>query len=171
MLHSVGFPFSNPSGIIPFRRHSSLPGLSHVPKSLRHRPWRPRHILDPRGPIIRRWNRVFLISCLIALFTDPFFFYLLYIGGDVCMSLDSTIGILVTFFRSITDLFYIAHLLLKFRTAFVAPSSRVFGRGELVLDPNQIAMRYLRKGFAFDLIAALPIPQVNESIFSHFNPS
>lgn len=51
-------------------------------------------------------------------------------------------------------------MVLKFRIAFVAPSSRVFGRGELVRDPNQIAIRYLRSDFVIDLLAMLPIPQV-----------
>ncbi|KAG4384650.1 hypothetical protein GLYMA_13G324600v4 [Glycine max] len=51
-------------------------------------------------------------------------------------------------------------ILMKFRTAFVAPSSRVFGRGELVVGYYKIAFRYLRKGFWLDFVAALPLPQV-----------
>ncbi|XP_050215580.1 probable cyclic nucleotide-gated ion channel 14 isoform X2 [Mercurialis annua] len=50
--------------------------------------------------------------------------------------------------------------LLLFRTAYVAPSSRVFGRGELVMDAKKIAMRYLKSDFLIDFIAALPLPQV-----------
>ena len=49
---------------------------------------------------------------------------------------------------------------MKFRTAFVAPNSRVFGRGELVMDAKEIAMRYLKSDFVIDLAAALPLPQV-----------
>ncbi|GAU15676.1 hypothetical protein TSUD_109340 [Trifolium subterraneum] len=48
----------------------------------------------------------------------------------------------------------------KFRTAYVAPSSKVFGRGELVLTYSKIAVRYFSKGFWLDFIAALPLPQV-----------
>jgi cyclic nucleotide gated channel, plant len=54
-------------------------------------------------------------------------------------------------------------MILKFRIAFVAPSSRVFGRGELVRDPDQIAIRYLKNDFIIDLAAMLPIPQVRRS--------
>ncbi|XP_020261026.1 cyclic nucleotide-gated ion channel 18-like isoform X1 [Asparagus officinalis] len=75
------------------------------------------------------------------------------------MVIDLKIGVTVTVFRTITDFFYLFHLVLKFHTAFVAPSSRVFGRGELVRDPYKIAMRYIRKDFIFDLVATLPIPQ------------
>ncbi|XP_039687060.1 protein CNGC15c [Medicago truncatula] len=43
---------------------------------------------------------------------------------------------------------------------YVAPSSKVFGRGELVLTYSKIALRYFSKGFWLDFIAALPLPQV-----------
>ncbi|KAK6158733.1 hypothetical protein DH2020_006047 [Rehmannia glutinosa] len=46
------------------------------------------------------------------------------------------------------------------RTAYVSPSSRVFGKGELVMDLNKIAKRYLKSDFLIDLIAALPLPQI-----------
>nr|CAD1824624.1 unnamed protein product [Ananas comosus var. bracteatus] len=95
----------------------------------RRRPWQPRRILDPGGDAVLKWNRVFLVSCLVALFVDPLYFYLLYIGGPACVRIDVGLGIAVTFFRTVADLFYLAHMLLKFRIAFVAPSSRVFGRG------------------------------------------
>ncbi|KAG0483730.1 hypothetical protein HPP92_011814 [Vanilla planifolia] len=49
---------------------------------------------------------------------------------------------------------------LQFRTAYIAPSSRVFGRGELVIDPAQIANRYLRRLFIVDFLAVLPFPQI-----------
>ncbi|PKI51958.1 hypothetical protein CRG98_027610 [Punica granatum] len=51
-------------------------------------------------------------------------------------------------------------IFIKFRTAYVAPSSRVFGRGELVIGSSKITARYLRTGFFIDLIAALPLPQL-----------
>ncbi|TYI77126.1 hypothetical protein E1A91_D06G124800v1 [Gossypium mustelinum] len=48
----------------------------------------------------------------------------------------------------------------RFRTAYVSPTSRVFGRGELVTHPDLIAKRYLRSDFFIDLVAALPLPQI-----------
>ncbi|XP_021890856.1 probable cyclic nucleotide-gated ion channel 16 [Carica papaya] len=76
------------------------------------------------------------------------------------MSIDVGLGVLVTFFRTVADLFFFMHILIKFRTAFVAPSSRVFGKGELVMDPRAIAIRYLKSDFVVDLTAALPLPQI-----------
>ncbi|KAL2932445.1 Cyclic nucleotide-gated ion channel 18 [Bienertia sinuspersici] len=66
----------------------------------------------------------------------------------------------LTFIRSVTDMFYLIHIIVQFRTAYVEPSSRVFGRGELVLDPWKIAVRYLKFNFWVDIAALLPLPQV-----------
>uniref|UniRef100_A0ACD5W7R9 Uncharacterized protein n=1 Tax=Avena sativa TaxID=4498 RepID=A0ACD5W7R9_AVESA len=97
---------------------------------------------------------------MVGLFVDPMYFYLLYTGTVSCVNMDMKIGVVVTAARTVADLFYLAHMILKFRTAFVAPNSRVFGRGELVRDPDQIAIRYLKNDFIIDLAAMLPIPQI-----------
>nr|XP_027101144.1 protein CNGC15b-like [Coffea arabica]XP_027101145.1 protein CNGC15b-like [Coffea arabica]XP_027107671.1 protein CNGC15b-like [Coffea arabica]XP_027107680.1 protein CNGC15b-like [Coffea arabica] len=119
-----------------------------------------RKILDPRGPTIRRWNKIFLVACLVSLFVDPLFFYLPVVKENVCIEIGSHLEIALTVIRSIADIFYMIQIYARFRTAYVAPSSRVFGRGELVIDSSKIAIRYLRKGFWIDVIAALPLPQV-----------
>ena len=112
-----------------------------------------------------QWNWVFIVSCLVALFIDPLYFYLPAVGGDItssCVKTDTSLRIVVTCFRTIADIFYLLHMIIKFRTGYVAPNSttRVFGRGELVMDPKKIAQRYLRSDFFIDLIATLPLPQV-----------
>uniref|UniRef100_A0A7N0V2M0 Cyclic nucleotide-binding domain-containing protein n=1 Tax=Kalanchoe fedtschenkoi TaxID=63787 RepID=A0A7N0V2M0_KALFE len=123
-----------------------------------------KRILDPGSDAYLRWNQIFLVSCLVALFVDPLFFYLAAVKNDgtqfMCMATDLNLGIMVTCFRTIADVFYLLHVIIKFRTAYVSPSSRVFGRGELVMDPDMIASRYLRTDFAIDLIATLPLPQI-----------
>ncbi|KAJ9548366.1 hypothetical protein OSB04_020909 [Centaurea solstitialis] len=127
-----------------------------------HEPWQKR-ILDPGSEIVLKWNRVFIVSCLLALFIDPLYFYLPGVRGDQdswCVKTDLNLRIVVTTFRTLADLFYMLHVAIKFRTAYVAPSSRVFGRGELVMDPKKIARRYIRTDFFIDLIATLPLPQI-----------
>lgn len=119
-----------------------------------------KKILDPNSNFVQRWNRIFLLSCLAALFVDPLFFFLPAISNADCIKIQTTLKVVVTILRTITDTFYLFHMALQFRTAFVAPSSRVFGRGVLVVDPTSIATRYLRSGFWLDLVAVLPILQV-----------
>ncbi|KAJ6697687.1 CYCLIC NUCLEOTIDE-GATED ION CHANNEL 15-RELATED-RELATED [Salix purpurea] len=128
-----------------------------------HGPYWTERILDPASDVILKWNRIFLFSCLTALFVDPLFFYLPSVTNkekSSCMDTDLNLGITVTCFRTFADVFSVVHILIKFRTAYVSPSSRVFGRGELVIDPMLIARRYLRSDFFIDLVAALPLPQI-----------
>ncbi|KAL3500225.1 hypothetical protein ACH5RR_039318 [Cinchona calisaya] len=122
-------------------------------------------ILDPGSDLSLQWNRIFLCSCLVALFVDPLFFYLPTVVNDEnssssCMSTDLNLGITITCFRTLTDVFYVLHVFMKFRTAYVSPSSRVFGKGELVMDLHLISKRYLKSDFFIDVIAALPLPQI-----------
>ncbi|KAK6927711.1 Ion transport domain [Dillenia turbinata] len=126
------------------------------------KPWW-KQTIDPGSEIFLRWNRIFLFSCLVALFFDPLFFYLPSVensDNSSCIVTDLNFGIVVTMFRVITDMFYVLHIVINFRTAYVSPKTRVFGRGELVMDPKKIAHRYLRSNFFIDLIAALPLPQI-----------
>lgn len=131
---------------------------------------RQKKILDPGSDIFLKWNRVFLISCLVALFVDPLFFYLPSVHNDgtsSCMAIDLNLGIVITCFRTLADMFYLLHMFIKLRTAYISPSSRVFGRGELVMDPKKIARRYLRSDFFIDLIATLPLPQVHHNHYKY----
>ena len=123
-----------------------------------------KKILDPRGPTIRRWSKIFLVTCLVSLFVDPLFFYLPVVTNQVCIDIGIPLGVILTIIRSLTDAFYIIQIYIRFRTAYFAPSSRVFGRGELVIDSSKISLRYFRKGFWIDLFAALPLPQVRVTI-------
>ncbi|XP_012840891.1 PREDICTED: putative cyclic nucleotide-gated ion channel 15 [Erythranthe guttata] len=117
-------------------------------------------ILDPRGTFLSRWNKCFLISCLVSLFVDPLFFYLPSVKEESCMQASIPLEITLTIIRTIIDTLYVTQILVRFRTAYVAPSSRVFGRGELVIDSSKIASKYLRRNFWLDLLSALPLPQL-----------
>ncbi|KAM7471323.1 hypothetical protein LguiA_009506 [Lonicera macranthoides] len=123
------------------------------------KPWW-HQILIPGSDFVNKWNYIFFSTHLFALFLDPLYFFLPGIGGKVCMNMDYTLATCITAWRLSVDIFSALHIAMKFRTAYVAPSSRVFGRGELVMDQRQIAMRYLRTDFVIDLAAALPLPEI-----------
>jgi cyclic nucleotide gated channel len=117
-------------------------------------------LFDPRGRVIHLWNKVFLTACLLSLFVDPLFLYLTGTQQNMCIEFKHALALTLSMVRTLLDVFYAVHIFLRFRTAFIAPSSRVFGRGELVIQPYKIARRYLSRTFWFDLITALPLPQV-----------
>ena len=120
-----------------------------------------KQIFDPQDKLLLFLNKLFVISCILAVSVDPLFFYVPVINqSSNCLGIDKKLAITVTTLRTIIDVFYLIHMALQFRTAYIAPSSRVFGRGELVIDPAQIAKRYLRRYFIVDLVSVLPLPQV-----------
>ncbi|XAR52235.1 hypothetical protein NMG60_11020192 [Bertholletia excelsa] len=119
-----------------------------------------KKILDPQGPFLQKWNKIFVLSCVLAVSVDPLFFYIPVIDDDrKCLTLDKKLQITAIVLRSFTDLFYITHIIFQFRTGFIAPPSRVFGRGVLVKDSWAIAKRYLSSYFLIDVLAVLPLPQ------------
>ncbi|KAF9624520.1 hypothetical protein IFM89_011633 [Coptis chinensis] len=120
-----------------------------------------KKIFDPQEKFLQIWNKFFVMSCIIAVSVDPLFFYLPFVHeSNSCMGIDRILATRTTAVRTIVDAFYVIHIIFQFRTAYVAPSSKVFGRGELVIDYAQIAKRYLRKHFTMDLLSVLPLPQI-----------
>ena len=119
-------------------------------------------ILDPQGPILQKWNKIFVITCVMAISVDPLFFYVPQTNEEKkCIDLNDNLQIIVSVLRTFFDLFYILHIIFQFRTGFIAPSSRVFGRGEMVDDPKAIRKRYLSSHFIIDVLSIIPLPQVS----------
>lgn len=120
-----------------------------------------KKIFDPQDKFLQFCNKLFLISCILAVSVDPLFFYLPVFSDSVnCLGIDRKLATIATTLRTIVDAFYLIRMALQFRTAYIAPSSRVFGRGELVIDPTQIAKRYMQRYFIIDLLSVLPLPQI-----------
>ncbi|KAL7106951.1 hypothetical protein ACP275_06G023600 [Erythranthe tilingii] len=118
-------------------------------------------ILDPQGSYLQKWNKIFVLSCVIAVSLDPLFLYIPIINNDKkCLDSDKNLEIAASVLRSFTDIFYVVHIIFQFRTGFIAPPSRVFGRGVIVQDSWEIAKRYLSSYFIIDILAVLPLPQI-----------
>ncbi|CAM8941324.1 unnamed protein product [Rhodiola kirilowii] len=116
-------------------------------------------IFDPQDRAIQFWNRLFVISCILAVSVDPLFLYLPIIRKN-CLGIDEGLIAPAIAWRTVIDAFYIIRIVFQFRTAYIAPSSRVFGKGELVTDTRKIAKRYLLRYFFVDLVSILPLPQI-----------
>ncbi|WCJ35454.1 cyclic nucleotide gated channel 8 [Euphorbia peplus] len=120
-----------------------------------------KKIFDPQDKSLLLWNRLFVISCILAVSVDPLFFYLPVFNYKMaCLGMDTDLAETITQTRTFLDAFYLLRMAFQFRTAFIAPSSRVFGRGELVIDSAQIAARYLQRYFIIDFLSVLPLPQI-----------
>ncbi|XP_010462522.1 PREDICTED: probable cyclic nucleotide-gated ion channel 10 isoform X2 [Camelina sativa] len=120
-----------------------------------------KNIINPQDSFLQNWNKIFLFACVLALAIDPLFFYIPIVDGTRhCLTMDSKLEIAASFLRTLIDAFYIIHIVFQFRTAYIAPSSRVFGRGELVDDAKAIALKYLSSYFIIDVLSILPLPQI-----------
>ncbi|XP_039156852.1 probable cyclic nucleotide-gated ion channel 20, chloroplastic [Eucalyptus grandis] len=118
-------------------------------------------IMNPPAQVVQRWNKFFVISCLVAVLIDPLFFFLLSVQKDnMCIILNKPMTTTIVVFRSVTDFIYLLHILLQFRLAYVAPETRVVGAGDLVDHPKRITLNYLRGYFFIDLFVAFPLPQI-----------
>ena len=118
-------------------------------------------VFDPQGAFLQQWNKIFVVASIIAVSLDPLFFYIPVIDNNrKCLDMDNNLKIIACILRSITDLFYTFHIILQFRTGFISPTSRVFGRGEMIQDLSAIVKRYLYSYFFVDILAVLPLPQV-----------
>ena len=103
----------------------------------------------------------YLCSRVISVAVDPLFFYFPVIKDkEKCLGVDNKLAIIAFVLRSLFDAFYVLHIIFQFRTGFIAPSSQVFGRGEMISDPVAIAKRYLSTYFLIDILSILPFPQV-----------
>ncbi|KAL3832879.1 hypothetical protein ACJIZ3_007615 [Penstemon smallii] len=127
-----------------------------------------RKIFDPQDKNLLLWNKLLLFSCILAVSIDPLFLYLpVFQDDNMCLHIHKSLAYTTTTLRTIIDAFYLLRMVLQFRTAFIAPSSRVFGRGELVIDPKEIATRYIYRYFFVDLFSVLPLPQITVWRFLH----
>ncbi|CAJ2667231.1 unnamed protein product [Trifolium pratense] len=118
-------------------------------------------VMNPHNKLVQQWNKFFAICCLVAIFVDPLFFFLLSVNKErKCIVIDSTITTVLVLLRSTNDFIHFLNIILQFRLAYVAPESRVVGAGELVDHPKKIARHYLQTYFLFDLFVVLPLPQI-----------
>ncbi|KAK9118016.1 hypothetical protein Scep_016109 [Stephania cephalantha] len=118
-------------------------------------------VMNPHAKVVQQWNKFFVISCLVSIFIDPLFFFLLTaLEKYKCIVLHWSLATAIASVRSITDFIYFMHMLLQFRLAYIAPETRVVGAGELVDQPKKIALHYLRTYFFIDVFVVLPLPQI-----------
>ncbi|RDY01516.1 putative cyclic nucleotide-gated ion channel 20, chloroplastic, partial [Mucuna pruriens] len=118
-------------------------------------------VMNPHSKVVHHWNKFLAIFCLLSIFVDPLFLFLIYVRkDDKCISIDWNMTRILVVLRSMNDFVYLLNILLQFRLAYVSPESRVVGAGDLVDHPKKIALNYLRRYFLFDLFVVFPLPQI-----------
>ncbi|CAM8971969.1 unnamed protein product [Rhodiola kirilowii] len=117
-------------------------------------------ILDPQEPFLQKLNVFFVAVCVLGVSFDPLFSYIpLLAHNESCLDLDEDMTVVACVLRTFFDALYLLHIICMFRTGFIAPYTRVLGRGQLVKDQKAIARRYTLY-FIVDVLAILPLPQI-----------
>ncbi|KAK7314724.1 hypothetical protein VNO77_33251 [Canavalia gladiata] len=118
-------------------------------------------VMNPHAKVVQQWNKFFAIFCMVAIFVDPLFFFLIYVNKDYkCIDINWTMTTALVLLRSLNDCVYFLNILLQFRLAYVSPESTVVGAGDLVDHPKKIALNYLKGYFLFDMFIVFPLPQI-----------
>ncbi|XP_058755122.1 probable cyclic nucleotide-gated ion channel 20, chloroplastic isoform X1 [Vicia villosa] len=120
-------------------------------------------VMNPHTKVVQEWNKFLAIFCLVAIFVDPLFFFSIYVDvnkNNISIVIDWKMAKILVLLRSVTDVVYFLNILLQFRLAYVSPESTVVGAGDLVDQPKEIALNYLKRYFFFDLFVVLPLPQI-----------
>jgi cyclic nucleotide gated channel len=117
--------------------------------------------MNPHAKEVQTWTKFFALSCLLAIFIDPLFFFLIKVQEqNKCIMIDWPMTKAFVAVRSVTDVIFTMNILLQFRLAYVARESTVVGAGQLVSHPKKIALHYLKGKFFLDLFIVMPLPQI-----------
>ncbi|KAL6132166.1 hypothetical protein ACLB2K_070537 [Fragaria x ananassa] len=131
-----------------------------------------KEFFDPQGSFTAMWHRIFVISCLISVTTDPLFFYIPYIDKDKkCIDREYNASTAALVLRSLADTTFIMHIIHEIRVCSNTVMSEISKRGKPVwlwkkaelLDSAKAIYQKTSSLFisiTIDFIAILPIPQV-----------
>ncbi|XP_060675341.1 cyclic nucleotide-gated ion channel 1 [Ziziphus jujuba] len=104
-----------------------------------------KDILNPEGPYPYTWNKIFLASCVLAVGTDPLFFYIPTIYDDKkCVATDDNLKIAALVMRCFADIFYITDIYYQIRNRSIKAS------------PTRALSPYF---ISIDFMAVIPLPQ------------
>ncbi|XP_021601040.1 probable cyclic nucleotide-gated ion channel 20, chloroplastic isoform X7 [Manihot esculenta] len=71
-------------------------------------------VMNPHTKVVQHWNKFFVFSCLVAVFVDPLFFFLLSVQQDnKCIVINGPMATTIVIFRSMTDFVYLLNILLQ----------------------------------------------------------
>ncbi|XP_016647700.1 PREDICTED: cyclic nucleotide-gated ion channel 1-like [Prunus mume] len=110
------------------------------------------------------WHSVFICSCVLSVLVDPLFLYIPIVNEDnKCLGLDKKLKKVVLILRSLTDVFYLVHIIFQYfygQTLWEKKIKWVFPlKGKISRSCIQICFLII------DILAILPIPQVVIFIF------
>ncbi|KAF3974067.1 hypothetical protein CMV_002577 [Castanea mollissima] len=103
-----------------------------------------KKIFDPQDKSLLLWNRLFVISCILAVSIDPLFFYLPVNHASNCLGMDIKLAVTTTTLQTILESLYLIRMDLEFRTAFTVCASST-SACSVEIPPEIKGLRKLKK--------------------------
>jgi hypothetical protein len=109
----------------------------------------PRGIRDPESTFSVVWDIAQMIFLLYVSIVVPY---------RTCFGVEIQLFSLIWFWDTIMDVYFLADIVLNFRTAYVNRD------GMQVVDPKKIAHRYLKGWFVLDAVSCIPVGHISRII-------
>ncbi|XP_062119882.1 cyclic nucleotide-gated ion channel 1-like [Humulus lupulus] len=107
--------------------------------------------LNPWAAYSRKWNKIFLVSCVIGVTIDPLFLYIPIVNDDQkCLNIDHNMMQIFLVLRFLTDFSYILNIIFQLQSAIA--TSKELGQSIFIGLPWSYLL--------IDILAILPLPQV-----------
>ncbi|CAN6564748.1 unnamed protein product [Malus baccata var. baccata] len=108
-----------------------------------------------------QWNKIFVLSCVIAVSLDPLFFYIPFINEkNKCLGMDKKLKNVTLVLRLLTDLIFVVHIIHQIRQAIKSVNSRGMENPSWESEAVAVARKLSWRSIVTDILAVLPIPQV-----------
>ncbi|CAJ2667211.1 unnamed protein product [Trifolium pratense] len=70
-------------------------------------------VINPHTKLVQQWNKFLAIFCMVAIFVDPLFLFLIYVQKDFnCIAINWTMTETLVLLRSMNDFVYFLNILL-----------------------------------------------------------
>ncbi|KAH0992612.1 hypothetical protein GBA52_004095 [Prunus armeniaca] len=121
------------------------------------------------------WNKIIVISCVIAVSLDPLFFYIPFIDKEKkCLGMDKKLRNVALILRSLTDITFLVHIgyqiweasnkaykaITRRKTLWQKDWQPTLKKNEIIPFAKKFAGYLSWLSFLTDLLAVLPMPQI-----------
>ncbi|CAN6705913.1 unnamed protein product [Malus baccata var. baccata] len=107
------------------------------------------------------WNKIFIISCVIAVSLDPLFFYIPFIDQDnKCLGMDKKLKNVTVVMRLLTDHIFVVHIIHQSCKAIKSVNPKETENPGWESKAMAVARKLSWRSMVTDILAVLPIPQV-----------
>ncbi|VVA34052.1 PREDICTED: cyclic [Prunus dulcis] len=163
---------------------SITPGIAFNPENAKRGELGPKKKWETKLLSASLWNKIIVISCVIAVSLDPLFFYIPFIDKEKkCLGMDKKLRNVALILRSLTDITFLVHIgyqiweagnkaykaITRGNTQGQKDWQPTLKNNEIIPFAKKFAGYLSWLSFLTDLLAVLPMPQVLGAFWYFFS--